>query len=146
VEVNRGKILEEIWNITEYKNLQNLNEFRKNFPTLDFADDVVSNAAEVISMKSYHPLNEVNRTIDNFTSNLRNHLNSLADADLQKLTDIITSKGGNINLVGRDKVLTMVVKQWEWDIQVLQKIADDLIKNNPLYSANGITKVYIKIF
>ena len=74
-------------------------------------------------MKSYHPYNVENRTLDNFESTLKGYLKQLDEANLDELTNMLKNKGINADLTDGQKVLTMVVKEGQWDVQQIELIA-----------------------
>lgn len=67
-------------------------------------------------------------------------------ADLQQLENIVKSKGGNVSLVGKDKVLYIVVKKGKWNIQDLDNAAQDLIKNPKSDYYGKISDIVIEEF
>ncbi|MDR1717338.1 MAG: hypothetical protein LBS20_16005 [Prevotella sp.] len=131
--IARGNIIEEIYTLTKYKGKINLNTFKANFPALDFADDLIIDGKQLVSMKSYHPYSATNRTLDNFESTLKTHINQLDKADLTELTNVLKRQGVNADLTNGEKVLTIVVKEGQWDVQQLKYIVDKLKESNINY-------------
>lgn len=70
----------------------------------------------------------------------------LADAVLQQLENIIKSKGGNVSLVGKDKVLYIIVNKGQWNIEQLNDISKGLINPRSDYYKKGIRNIVIEEF
>ena len=84
-------------------------------------------------MKTYHPDLPANRTLANFEQTSRSYLRQLDEADLNHLTEILQKNGVNSDLTQGQKVLTLVVKEGQWDVSLLEGIEKNLKQINPQY-------------
>jgi len=75
-------------------------------------------------MKTYHPDLPANRTLANFEQTSRSYLRQLDEADLNHLTEILQKNGVNADLTQGQKVLTLVVKEGQWDVNRLEGIIE----------------------
>lgn len=103
-QLQRGDIIEEIFNQWEnkYKHYQNLNDIIPNYKTLDF-DGVLNNVNEVVSLKTYHPKSNTEKTLKGIIDKIDNYASKLSSAQLDAAH------------TGKNRVLDFVIQKGEWD-------------------------------
>jgi len=128
-QFQRGDLIEEIFNQWKYKNAMNLNDLKKNFPTVDF-DGFGEMGKELISLKSYQPKLATEKTLKGLTDKIDQYAQVLSSAKPSTLAEKASKPLDYFD--NHTKVLDFVIQKGQWDsfmpqIQnAIDKIEDNL--------------------